>query len=135
VDSPERPAAKSVAGKTYPPVEFTIDRERVEDFARAIGADPSAGVPPTFAAVYALFATAGQLFSDPEAEVNFAMLVHGEQEFAWETHPEVGDKLVSEGRVVEDRTRRDMRFLTFETRTRRDAEPVLTSTMVDIIRS
>ena len=133
--SAERPAAKSVAGKTYPPVEFTIDRDRVEQFARAIGADPGAGVPPTFAAVYSLFATAGQLFSDPEAAVNFAMLVHGEQEFAWDTHPEVGDKLLSEGRVVEDRTRRDMRFVTFETRTKRGREPVLTSTMVDIIRA
>ena len=133
--SAERPAAKSVAGKTYPPVEFTIDRDRVEQFARAIGADPGAGVPPTFAAVYSLFATAGQLFSDPEAAVNFAMLVHGEQEFAWDTHPEVGDKLLSEGRVVEDRTRRDMRFVTFETRTKRGRELVLTSTMVDIIRA
>jgi hypothetical protein len=135
VASAERPAAKSVAGKTYPPVEFTIDRDRVEQFARAIGADPGAGVPPTFAAVYSLFATAGQLFSDPEAAVNFAMLVHGEQEFAWDTHPEVGDKLLSEGRVVEDRTRRDMRFVTFETRTKRGRELVLTSTMVDIIRA
>jgi hypothetical protein len=40
-----------VAGRTYPAVTFEIDRERVEAFARAIGADPADGVPPTFAAV------------------------------------------------------------------------------------
>jgi hypothetical protein len=124
----------TVEGKTYPPVEFTIERERVEQFARAIGADPAAGVPPTFAAVYALFTTAAQLFADSDAAVNFAMLVHGEQEFAWEAHPEVGDTVVSEGRVSEDKSRREMRFLTFETTTTRRGEPLLRSTMLDVIR-
>ena len=37
----------AVAGKTYPAVRMEIDPERVADFARAIGADPSDGVPPT----------------------------------------------------------------------------------------
>jgi hypothetical protein len=35
-------------------VEVPIDGEQVAAFARALGSDPAEGVPPTFAAVYAL---------------------------------------------------------------------------------
>jgi len=54
----------AVAGRLYPAVRFEIESERVADFALAIGADPADGVPPTFAATYALEATAPQLFGD-----------------------------------------------------------------------
>jgi len=60
----------SVTGTSYPPVPSTIEGDRVRAFARAIGADPEAGVPPTYAAVYALFATAVQLYGDPAAAVD-----------------------------------------------------------------
>jgi N-terminal half of MaoC dehydratase len=76
-----------VAGREYPPVEFTIQPGQVAAFARAVDADPAAGVPPTYAAVYALFTTAPQLFADAEAAVDFGRLLHAEQEFAWERHP------------------------------------------------
>lgn len=119
-----------VTGKAYPPVDFTLDRERVERFARAVGADPKAGVPPTYAAVYALFTTVPQLWQDPEAEVNLAMLVHSEQEFEWTRHPEVGETVVARGRVTEDVSRRNLRFLTYET----EVEGVCRSTIVQLIR-
>ena len=106
-----------VAGKTYPPVTSVIEPEHVAAFARAIGAGPSEGVPPTFAAVYSLGATAPQLFGDPDAAVDFAKLLHADQEFEWERHPQVGETVVSRGRVVSDISRRGMRFLTFETQT------------------
>jgi len=106
-----------VAGRTYPPVAFHIDAEAAAEFARAIGADPSAGVPPTYAAVYALGATAPQLFGDPEAAIDFARLVHAEQEFVWERHPIVGESLTSRGRVASDVSRRGIRMVGFETET------------------
>ncbi len=53
-----------IAGRTYPAVQIEIDSERAAAFARAIGADPADGVPPTFAAVYSLGVTAAQLFDD-----------------------------------------------------------------------
>ena len=56
-----------------------------------------------------------QLFADEEAAVNLAMLVHGEQEFEWRRHPEVGETITARGTVVEDVERRNLRFLTFET--------------------
>ena len=106
-----------VEGKTYPAVTSVIEPERVVSFARAIGADPADGVPPTYAAVYSLGTTASQLFGDPEAAVDFARLLHADQEFEWDRHPEPGESVTSQGRVVSDISRRGMRFLTFETHT------------------
>ncbi|HEX2680177.1 MAG TPA: MaoC family dehydratase N-terminal domain-containing protein, partial [Candidatus Dormibacteraeota bacterium] len=103
-----------MAGRTYPAVEFAIEKERVESFARAIGADPADGVPPTFAAVYCLGMTAPQLFGDDEAAVDFAKLLHAEQEFEWQRHPRVGETVTSRGRVAADMSRRGMRFVSLE---------------------
>jgi hypothetical protein len=108
----------SFAGRTYPAVTFEIDPERVAAFARAIGADPTAGVPPTFAAVYSLGATAPQLFEDPEAAIDFAKLLHAEQEFEWTRHPEPGETVSSQGRIASDINRRGVRFVSFETETK-----------------
>ncbi|HUZ86495.1 MAG TPA: MaoC family dehydratase N-terminal domain-containing protein [Candidatus Baltobacterales bacterium] len=128
--------ADGVAGRTYPPVTFEIKAERVAAFARSIGADVADGVPPTFAAVYSLGATAPQLFADEEAAVDFAKLLHADQEFAWERHPRVGETVTSRGRVVSDTSRRGMRFLTFETETAgSDGAPLCRSRALFVIRS
>ena len=125
----------SVAGRTYPPVTFEIDTERAADFARAIGADPAAGVPPTFAGVYSLGATAPQLFEDPEAAIDFAKLLHAEQEFEWARHPEPGETVTSLGRVASDISRRGMRFVSFETDTSgADGEHICRSRALFVIR-
>jgi MaoC dehydratase-like protein len=126
----------AVAGKTYPAVQVEIDPERVADFARAIGADPSDGVPPTYAAVYSLGVTAPSLFGDEEAAIDFAHLLHAEQEFEWTRHPHVGETVTSTGRVASDTSRRGMRFVSFESETA-DASgaPVCTSRALFIIRS
>ena len=107
----------AVAGRTYPAVKFEIERERVEEFARAIGADPADGVPPTFAAVYSLGATAPQLFGDEEAAVDFAHLLHAEQSFEFDRPPRVGEIVTSRGNVASDTERRGMRFIRFESET------------------
>ena len=107
----------AVAGRVYPAVDFEIDPERVAAFARAIDADPAEGVPPTFAAVYALWTTAPQLFADGEAAVDFAKLLHAEQEFEWTRQARVGETVTSRGHVASDTSRRGMRFVSFETDT------------------
>ena len=126
----------AVAGKVYPAVRFEIQHDRVAQFARAIGADPADGVPPTFAAVYSLGVTAPHLFMDEEAAVDFAHLLHAEQEFEWQRHPDVGETVVSRGRVASDSSRRGIRFVTFETDTS-DARgaPVCRSRALFVIRS
>jgi hypothetical protein len=128
--------AAAVAGRTYPPVTFEIDAERVAEFARAIGADPAAGVPPTFAAVYSLGLTAPQLFGDADAAVDFSRLLHAEQEFTWARHPQPGETVTSRGHVASDISRRGMRFVTFETETNDQAgEPLCQSKALFVIRS
>jgi hypothetical protein len=125
-----------VAGRTYPAVRFEIEPERVAGFARAIGADPDEGVPPTFAAVYSLGVTVPQLFGDEEAAVDFSRLLHAEQEFEWTRHPRVGEMVVSRGRVASDISRRAMRFVTFETDTTdADGGPLCRSRALFVIRS
>jgi len=125
-----------VEGKTYPPVTTVIEPDRVAAFARAIGADPADGVPPTYAAVYSLGATAPQLFGDSEAEVDFGKLLHADQEFEWQRHPAVGETVTSQGRVVSDISRRGMRFLTYETNTTTaDGSAVCRSRALFVIRS
>ena len=123
-----------IAGKEYEAVPFDIDAEKVAAFARAVGADPEAGVPPTFSFV-AAFHNGMQMVLDPDAAVNVAMLVHGEQEFRWERHPEVGEQLTARGHVVSDEDRRGMRFLTLETEIADpEGAPVVSARMLDIIR-
>jgi len=124
-----------VAGRTYPAVKFEIKPERVEQFARAVGADPADGVPATFAAVYSLGVTAPQLFADEEAAVDFSLLLHAEQEFEWTRHPRPTETVTSVGRVASDTERRGMRFVTFETDTTgADGAPVCRSRALFVIR-
>ncbi len=126
----------AVAGRLYPAVRFEIESERVADFALAIGADPADGVPPTFAATYALEATAPQLFGDEDAAIDFGRLLHAEQEFEWHRHPRVGETLSSRGRVASDTSRRGMRFVSFETDTTDEqGSPVCSSRALFVIRS
>ena len=108
-------ALKSDAvGKTYPPVTYAVGREKVREFAMAVGEedaryyDPEAAreagyadvvAPPMFAVVYSGRAITPALF-DPEVGIDFARMVHGGQEFVWgppvvagdEKHEPVGDK-------------------------------------------
>ena len=117
-------------------MRFEIESERVSEFERAVGADPSQGVPPTFAAVYSLGVTAPQLFGDDEAAVDFSKLLHAEQEFEWSRHPKVGEVVISTGRVASDSERRGMRFVSFETDTTdQHGSPVCRSRALFVIRS
>ena len=126
----------AVAGRTYPAVQFEIDADRVAAFAKAIGADPADGVPPTFAAVYSLGVTVPHLFADEEAAVDFARLLHGEQEFEWDRHPRAGETVTSRGRVASDVNRRGMRFVSFEADTSDSSgAPVCRSRTLFVIRS
>src|SRR5437763_11129406 len=90
-------ATASVIGKHYAPVTYAVGREKVREYASAVGetnplhhdldAARAAGhrdlvAPPMFAVVYAGKAVIPSLF-DPEVGMNFAMMVHGAQEFVW----------------------------------------------------
>ncbi|MGH7868314.1 MAG: FAS1-like dehydratase domain-containing protein [Candidatus Dormibacteraceae bacterium] len=124
-----------VPASEYPPVELTIEADHVAAFAQALGLDPADGMPPTYAAVYALGVTASQLFADPIAAVDLSRLLHAEQEFFWERHPQIEEKVVAQGRIVSDIERRGMRFLSFETRCSVEGSPLCRSKALFVIKA
>ena len=98
-------------GKTYPPFEYELGKEKIGEYARAVGEDNpvyfdraaarEAGfrdvvAPPMFAVVYSWGAVALPAV-DPEVDLNFAMLVHGGQEFVW-GEPVCSGDVISTGR-------------------------------------
>src|SRR5580704_14981946 len=85
-------------GKQYDPVTYAVGREKIREYAAAVGetnplysdlqAARAAGyadlvAPPMFAVVYASRGIVGAMF-DPDVGLNFAMMVHGAQEFRWD---------------------------------------------------
>src|SRR3954452_16760680 len=91
------PLKTDAVGKTYPPTIYAVGREKVREYALAVGetnplhldveAARAAGhadvvAPPMFAVVYSAPAMGPAIF-DPDVAMNFAMMVHGAQEFRW----------------------------------------------------
>ena len=118
----------SIAGREYPPVEVTLEPDRVAAFARSLGTDPAGGVPPTYAVVYTWEATAPQILGDASAGIELANLIHTDQEFDWTRQPRVGETVVARSRVAGDAHRRGVRFLTIETEVTAAGEPLCRST-------
>ena len=106
---------QALVGKAYPAVRYEVGREKLREFAIAVGeTDPiyhdeaaarAAGHPdlpavPTFAVVLSL--RAGQVvYGDPELGLDYSRVVHGEQEFVYHRPIVEGDVLHSEGRIVD----------------------------------
>ncbi len=103
------PVNPSAIGKTYDPLTYAVGREKIREYARAVGeTDPvcldleaarAAGyadlmAPPMFTVVYSAPAVGPCLF-DPEIELNFAMMVHGGQEFVWGEPVVAGDEVTT----------------------------------------
>jgi acyl dehydratase len=103
------PLDQSYVGRTYPPsAPYQVGREKIREFARAIGAvdgaylEPQAAqalgyadvvAPPTFAMVLAMAAT-DQVVDDPQLGVDYSRVVHGNQRFRYTRPVVAGDELV-----------------------------------------
>jgi acyl dehydratase len=136
-------------GKTYPAVTYAVGREKVREFASAVGEegtlhhDPEAAraagyadvvAPPMFAVVYASKAVAPALF-DPDVGIDFARMVHGGQDFVWGPPVVAGDEVATEVEVKDVADRGGLAFYVFESRsTNQDGETVCTGTWTNIVR-
>jgi acyl dehydratase len=136
-------------GKTYPPVSYAVGREKVREFASAVGeenplhhdvdAAREAGyadvvAPPMFAVVFGGRAIAPALF-DPEVGIDFSRMVHGGQEFVWGPPVVAGDEIDTEVEVKDVAERGGLQFFVFESRsTNQDGETVCTGTWTNIVR-
>jgi acyl dehydratase len=122
------PLNQALKGKQYQTVSFTVERDRVLQFADAIGEDDpifrdaeaarSAGydeqiAPPTFVTVMQIM-TSGQAVVDPELGLNYALVVHGEQEYEWHRPVMVGDVLSATPRIADIYARGPNEFLVIE---------------------
>ena len=125
----------SIAGREYPPVEVTLEPDRVAAFARSLGTDPTSGVPPTYTVVYTWEATAPQILGDASAGIELANLIHTDQEFDWTRQPRAGETVVARSRVAQDVYRRGIRFLTIETEVTAAGEPLCRSTARLLVRT
>jgi len=143
------PVDTQAAGKTYEPKTYAVGREKVREYANAVGetnpvhldvdAARAAGyadvvAPPMFAVVYSAPAMAPAVL-DPEVGIDLAMMVHGGQEFAWAEPVVAGDEITTTASVKDISERGGKGFYVFETvSTNQDGDTVATGTWTNIVR-
>ena len=143
------PVNESAAGKEFASVTYEVGREKIREYANAVGYDnpvhhdrgaaQEAGfrdvvAPPMFAVVYCAPAMGPAIF-DPEVGMNFAAMVHGSQEFVWGEPVCSGDEITTTPRVTEIYEKDGKGFYVFETvSTNQDGAEVCRATWTNIVR-
>ena len=138
-----------VIGKTYEPATYAVGREKIREYASAVGetnplhldveAARAAGyedvvAPPMFAVVYGARSVMPGIF-DPEVGINFAMMVHAGQEFVWGPVVVAGDEITTTASVKDISERGGMKFYVFETVSENQrGETVCTGTWTQLVR-
>ena len=136
-------------GKSYAPTVYAVGREKIKEYALATGetnplhldheAARQAGhddvvAPPMFCVVYSSPAVAPAIL-DPEVGMNFALMVHGGQEFTWGPLVVAGDEISTEVTVQSIDQRGDKGFYVFESVSRNQrGETVCVGTWTNIVR-
>jgi acyl dehydratase len=136
-------------GKTYDPFEYEVGREKIREYATAVGetnpvyfdraAAKEAGfrdvvAPPMFAVVYSAGSVGPPIF-DPEIGIDFMRMVHGGQEFVW-GEPVCSGDTISTTTSFKDFSEKDGRkFYVFESvSTNQDGAEVVRGTWTNIVR-
>jgi acyl dehydratase len=143
------PVNTQAIGKTYPPTLYAVGREKIKEYALAVGeinalhldheAARAAGfadvvAPPMFAVVYSNPAMLPGLF-DPDVGIDFAHLVHGAQEFRWGPLVIAGDEITTTLTVTDISERGGLGFYVFETGSRnQNGDTVCVGTWTNIVR-
>jgi acyl dehydratase len=136
-------------GKQYEPVTYAVGREKIREYAHAVGetnplhhdveAARAAGyddvvAPPMFASVYSSRAIGAAMF-DPEVGIEFARLVHSGQEFRWGPLVVAGDEVTTTLTVKDISERAGSGFYVFESVSKnQDGDVVCVGTWSNIVR-
>ena len=139
----------NAVGKTYPQTTYAVGREKVKEYAFAVGESNPLHVdheaarlagyadvvaPPMFAVVFAGRAMSAPLF-DPAVGIDFGRMVHGAQEFRWGPLVVAGDEIQTTATVKDITERGGMGFFVFETvSVNQRGETVCTGTWTNIVR-
>ena len=143
------PVKTDAIGKTYPPLTYAVGREKIREYAFAVGeTDPlhldveaarAAGfadvvAPPMFAVVYSAGAVAPGIL-DPEVGINLMRMLHGSQEFVWGEPVCAGDAIETKA-TLKDLYEKDGReYYVFESVSRnQDGQEVVRGTWTNIVR-
>lgn len=143
------PVNTQAVGKTYEPTLYAVGREKIKEYARAVGetnpvhldvqAARAAGytdvvAPPMFAVVYCAPSMGPPLF-DPEIELNFPLMVHGGQEFEWGELVVAVDEVTTVAKVKEIYERDGRGYYVFESLSHNQrGEQVCRGTWTNIVR-
>jgi acyl dehydratase len=139
----------SKVGKTYPPFEYEVGREKIREYANAVGesnpvhhdreAARAAGyrdvvAPPMFVVVYSAGAM-GPAILDPEIGINLMLMVHGGQEFVWGEPVCAGDTITTNASVKDMYEKDGRKFYVFESvSTNQDGQETARATWTNIVR-
>ena len=136
------PLDPSFVGRNWPSTPpYLVGREKIREFATAIGATdaahhdpevaraagyPDVVAPPTFPVVITM-AASRQIIADPALGLDYSRVVHGDQRFAYTRPVVAGDALVCVNTVDEITSRGGHDFITTRTEVSTEAgEPVVT---------
>jgi acyl dehydratase len=139
-----------LVGRSYPPsAVYEVGRVKIAEFAAALGVtDPvhtdvaaarAAGhpdviAPPTFAIALTLSA-AGVVVEDPDVDLDYSRVVHGEQRFVHHRPIRAGDRLVATPTIEAVRTVAGNDLLTTRVDVAtEDGEPVCSATSMLVAR-
>jgi acyl dehydratase len=139
-----------VIGKQWPAFEYEVGREKIREYAHAVGetnpvhhdsqAAREAGfravvAPPMFAVVYSAGAMAPAIL-DPELAINLAAMVHGGQVFEWGEPVCAGDVITTQGTLTEAYEKDGKQFFVFEsTSVNQDGEQTVKAVWTNIVRT
>jgi acyl dehydratase len=143
------PVDTKAVGKQYDPVTYEVGREKIREYANAVGetnpvhhdreAARAAGfrnvvAPPMFCVVYSAPAV-GPAVLDPDVGINLAAMVHGGQLFEWGEPVCAGDEITTQARVAEIREQDGRAFYVFEsTSVNQEGAQTVKGTWTNIVR-
>ena len=143
------PVDDSAKGKSFPAFDYEVGKEKIAEYARAVGEDnpvyferdkaKEAGfrdipAPPMFAVVYSAGAM-GPAITDPEVGMNLMAMVHGGQEFVWGEPVCAGDTITTTAEVVDISEKDGKGFYVFESVSKnQDGDEVVRGTWTNIVR-
>lgn len=111
-----------LVGKAYPAYRYEVAREKIREYAQALGESDAryvsegddAVAPPTFAACYTVIKGGMAVIGDPELGAHMT-LVHGSQTYEFGERPmRPGDVLVCTPRIADIHHKGRNEFLTVE---------------------
>ncbi len=138
-----------IIGKSFEPVVYAVGREKIREYAHAVGEDnrlhydvelarehgyDDVVAPPMFAVVYCATAIGNAMF-DEEIGIDFSRLLHGSQEFRWGPLVVAGDEITTSVTLKDISRRAGMAFYVFESvSTNGRGDTVCVGLWTDIVR-